>query len=95
MVIAFPVYLFVSWLLTKAIKKDPDKRSSKVRKWLTYITLFITAGILIGDLITLVYNFLGGDLTTRFILKVFVVAAIAGSVFAYYLWDLQTEEKEV
>jgi hypothetical protein len=95
MVIAFPVYLFVSWLLTKAIKKDPDKRSSKVRKWLTYITLFVTAGILIGDLITLVYNFLGGDLTTRFVLKVIVVAAIAGSVFAYYLWDLQSEEKEV
>ncbi|MBU0540663.1 hypothetical protein KKF59_02060 [Patescibacteria group bacterium] len=95
MVIAFPVYLFMSWLLTKAVKKDPDKRSSKVRKWLTYITLFITAGILIGDLITLVYNFLGGELTTRFVLKVIVVAAVAGSVFAYYLWDLYTEEKEV
>ena len=44
--IAFPVFLYVSWLLAKAIKKDPDKRASKIRKWLTYITLFIAAGII-------------------------------------------------
>lgn len=94
LVIAFPVFLYVTWLLQKAIARDPDKRGSKIRKWLTYITLFIAAGVIIGDLITLVFNLLGGEITTRFILKVIVVGGIAGTIFGYYLWDLRREEKE-
>ena len=47
-----------------------------------------------GDLITLVYNVLGGELTVRFVLKVITVAAIASTVFGYYLWDLRREERE-
>lgn len=93
-IIAFPVFMYVSWLLGKAMKKDPDKRASKIRKWLTYITLFVAAGIIIGDMTALVYNALGGELTTRFLLKVLTVAAIAGSIFGYYLVELRSEEKE-
>jgi hypothetical protein len=37
---------------------------------------------------------LGGEATTRFLLKVLVVAAIAGTGFGWYLWDLRREEKE-
>jgi hypothetical protein len=65
-----------------------------VRKWLTYITLYIATGIIIGDLITLLTYVLNGDLTLRFVLKVLAVLLIAGSIFGYYLWDLRTEEKE-
>ena len=95
LVIAFPVFYYVSWILHKASERDPDKRSSKIRKWLTYITLFITAGVIIGDSITLVYNLLGGELTLRFTLKVLTIGAIAGTIFGYYLWDLRQEEKTV
>ena len=41
---------------------------------------------------TLVFNVLGGELTTRFLLKVVVVALIAGTAFAWYLRDLRREE---
>ena len=50
--------------------------------------------MLIGDVITVVYSFLGGELTTRFVLKVITVGAIAGTAFGYYLSDLRVEEKE-
>ena len=56
------------------------------------MTLVIAAGALIGDTTTLVYNLLGGELTLRFVLKVLVVAFIAGGIFGYYLWDLRREE---
>jgi uncharacterized membrane protein YpjA len=36
---------------------------------------------------------LGGELTTRFILKVLVAAVIAGTVFGYYLRDLRRDER--
>ena len=92
LMIAFPVFLYVSRLVGQAIAREPVKRGSRVRKWLTYATLFIAAGILVGDLTTLVYNFLGGELGLRFLLKVLAVGVIAGAVFGYYLWDLRSEE---
>ncbi len=94
-IVAFPIFLYLAWLLSREIRLDPAKRASKVRRWLTYLTLFVTASILIGDFITLVYNFLGGETKVRFLLKVLTVAGIAGPIFAYYLLDLRSEEKEV
>jgi hypothetical protein len=67
----------------------PDLRDFKLRKWLVYFTLFISAITIIIDLVALIYNFLGGDLTTPFVLKVCAVLAVAAAVFGYYLWDLR------
>lgn len=94
LVIAFPVFLFVANLLGRELARNPAKRLSAVRRWLTYVTLFLAAGIVIGDLITLIYNVLGGELSTRFLLKVLIVGGIAGTIFGYYLLDLRREEKE-
>lgn len=94
LIIAFPVFLFTSRLLGKAMRRDPSKRASRVRKWLTYLTLFLAGSVLLGDLIALVNNFLGGELGARFVLKVLTVGVIAGAIFGYYLWDLRSEEAE-
>lgn len=93
LIVAVPVFLFVSNRNSIAIRQDPAKRGSKVRRWLTYLTLAIASGILIGDFITLVYNVLSGELSVRFILKACTVAAIAGGVFVYYLGDVKADEK--
>ncbi len=94
LIIAFPIFLYLSLLIGRSIKRDPSKRASKVRKWLTYMTLFVAAAVIIGDLTALVYGFLGGELSLRFALKAITVAAIAGGIFGYYLWDLRQEERE-
>ena len=94
LIIAFPLYLWLSSLFAKAFAKDPAKRGSKIRKWLSYITLFIAASVIIGDLIALIFNLLGGELTMRFTLKVLAILLIAGMIFGYYLWDLRQDEKE-
>jgi hypothetical protein len=92
LIVAFPVFAYMSWLVGRDLAADPNKRHSKVRRWLTYLTLFVAAGVLIGDVISLVYNLLGGEVTTRFLLKVLVVGFIAGTIFWYYLSDLRREE---
>jgi O-antigen/teichoic acid export membrane protein len=92
LIVSFPVFLFMSRLLARAVGEDPNKRNSKVRRWLTYLTLFVSAGVLIGDLTMMIYNFLGGELGIRFALKAAVVGAIAGSIFGYYLTELRREE---
>lgn len=97
LLIAFPLFMGLSRVTYLAIRRDPEKRLSKIRKWLTYLTLFAAAGALLADLITLVFTFLDGELTARFLLKVTAVGGVAGSIFGYYLWDLsqgEAEEKE-
>lgn len=93
-VIAFPVYVFIANLLGREMSRSPVKRLSAVRRWLTYLTLFVAGTVLIADMITLVNGVLAGELTLRFVLKVIVAALIAGSIFGYYLWDLRRDERE-
>lgn len=94
LIVAFPVFLYLSWLTERDVSRDPVKRASKVRRWLTYLTLFSAACALLGDVATLVYNVLGGELTVRFLLKAVTVALIAGTAFIYYLRDLRQDEVE-
>jgi hypothetical protein len=92
MIISFPLFVFMSWRVERGLDANPAKRLSPVRRWLTYLTLFLAALVLVGDLTTLVYNVLGGELSTRFLLKVLSVALVGGTIFGYYLWDLRREE---
>lgn len=84
LVVSFPIYLLTARRISRDLAADQAKRASAIRKWLTYIALFIAAAVLIGDLVTLVYQFLQGALTTRILLKILIVALIAGPVFLYY-----------
>jgi len=93
LVVAFPVHVLVSWIIGRDFKVNPFKREAQVRKWLWYITLFVSALTIIIDLVTLIFNFLKGDLTTQFFLKLIVVLIAAAAVFGYYLWDLRKRDK--
>lgn len=64
------------------------------RRWLSYLTLFGAAVVLVIDLASLIYNVLGGELTTRFFLKVLTVDAVAGGVLSFFLLDLRSDETE-
>ena len=88
-IVAFPLYLFMARYLKKTELKDSDERESRVKKWLTYVTLVIVATVIIVDLVMILGNLLGGELTVRFILRELTVLYIAVSIFWYYLWDLQ------
>ena len=89
-VIMFPVFLLLMWLLEKSYNADPEKKYLGLKKWLTYITLFFSGLVIAGDLITLLYYFIDGqELTTGFILKVLVVLAISVGVFIYFITDVR------
>lgn len=94
LIVSFPVFAWMSTIIQKDIAKNPERAWSPVRRWLTYLTLFVTAGVLVGDGITLLFFLLEGEITMRFILKVFAVLAIAGMVFTYYFLALKTSPKD-
>jgi len=92
LIVAFPVFLFTALKTGREVAVDPTRRNSAMRKWLTYMTLLVAAAVIVTDGITLVYNLLSGDITTRFILKVIVVAVVASAGFAYYTWSLRADD---
>lgn len=89
-VVGLPLFLSLTILLGRTVRREPDGRSHPAGTWLTYLTLFLAAAIAMGDLITLLYFFLDGMLTTRFVLKVVVLLVVAGLVLSYYLSSLRS-----
>jgi len=89
LVVVFPAYLIVNWLLGKEYGSMPEKKNLRIRKWLVYLTLFLSALVLIGDLVTLVNGLLRGDLTAVFLLKILAVLVVIGGIFLYYFRDIR------
>ena len=93
LIVAFPVLMWTGNHIGKRLTLNPAGRLSPVRRYCTYITLFIAVAVLIGDATTLIYNLLGGELTIRFVLKALVVGGIAASALFHFLRDLRHEEQ--
>jgi hypothetical protein len=89
--IAFPIYAWSVWYLAKLMKQEPEMIEFRLRKWLMYLTVFVSAIVMIITLITVVYNFLNGDLTLRFFLQVLSVLLVSGMAFYYYLVTVKQE----
>ncbi len=87
--IVFPLFILTSWLLNNIYAKESEVRESKIRKWLIYLTLFITSLVIVGDLIFVINTFLGGEIKARFILKALSIILVAGVIFWYYLNDVR------
>lgn len=94
LIVSFPLFIFLSRILHAEFKKHPEKLFSGIRKWLTYLTLFVTACTLIGDVITLFFFLLDGELSTRFILKVLAVFLMSGLPFWYYFSVVRMEPEK-
>lgn len=90
LIIVFPIFIVLSYFVQKTYTESPEKKDLPIRKWLTYITLFIAGIILAGDLVTVLYKFLDGqDLTLGFLLKALSVLLVSALVFGYYLNDIR------
>lgn len=82
--IGFPLFAVLTAILERAVLREPDSQVHPIRKWLTYLTVFLAAGVILGDVITLLFYFLDGAYTTRFVLKAVVLLVIAQVVLSYY-----------
>lgn len=92
LIVFTPTFLILNRQAATATRADPGKRRSGVRKWFGYVTVFLASISLLGDLVTVIYAFLSGELTLRFILKALVVAGVAGAIFAYFKGETSEAE---
>ncbi|HWO07246.1 MAG TPA: DUF5671 domain-containing protein [Candidatus Paceibacterota bacterium] len=89
LIVMVPVAILLMRVIRNDIAQTPEKNDLWVRRWALVLTLFIAGLAVVGDLITLINYFLGGDLTMRFVLKVLVLLLVAGGVFMHFLADLR------
>jgi len=94
LIVVFPLFIFLNWLSRKSYEKEPAKRELGIRKFLVYLTLFVSGAFIAGDLIAVLYTFLGGEVTVRFILKVLSILVVMSLAFGYYLYDLRRDSAE-
>ena len=85
LVVLFPVYVYLARFIIKDTDRNPEKSELRVKKWLSYLTIFVALAAMIGVIISLIYNFLNGELTSRFALKALIVFAVS----AFVLWWLR------
>jgi hypothetical protein len=92
LIIFFPAFIYLTYIVGKDLKNFPEKKDMWVRRWLIFLTLFVSGLAIAVDLVTLVYRFLGAeDMTTRFVLKVLVVLVVAITIFKSCLSDLRRD----
>jgi len=85
--------VFVFLALKKRELIEPRIREFRLRIILIYITLTVTFGIMLCNIISTVYKFLGGDTTLRSLLHLAVTLLVAGSVFVYFIWEVRSNKR--
>ncbi|AEV38623.1 hypothetical protein PSE_4119 [Pseudovibrio sp. FO-BEG1] len=92
LIIFTPVFLWLHLKDERGSSANPASKYSSVRRWLTAIAIFAAAMTLLCDAIYLIYRFLDGDLTARFIAKSCAVALLSLVVIQYFHQGRQLQE---
>jgi hypothetical protein len=88
-IVCYPVFVILSILIKKQVAKQPSLKNLRPRKIFINITVLVTFLILIGDIITAWYNFLGGNFTDSIIRHTIIIFLISGSLFVYFLSEVK------
>lgn len=89
LIVAFPLYILFMRIISGVEKISPEKRELPVRKWLTFITLFVAGVVIAIDLIVLLQKFFAGEeITLGFAFKVISIIVVLAAVFGFYLREI-------
>ncbi|HAS80898.1 MAG: hypothetical protein UR25_C0004G0004 [Candidatus Nomurabacteria bacterium GW2011_GWE1_32_28] len=97
LIIFFPIFFVISYFWRKFTEGEMGYFDEIIRKWVTYIILFLSSIVMAIDLVVLVRYFISGETTIRFIYKVlsvFLVAILIG-VYHYILIKTPKEKHKV
>lgn len=92
LIISAPIFYFTIRQIFKNLIAGTLPKDSAIRRWLTYFILLVASVVMIGWLIGTINSFLGGELTTKFILKAITAILISAVIFTFYFYDIKREE---
>jgi hypothetical protein len=89
LLIATPIFYVINNLISRGLKSKELDQESGIRRWLTYLILLVSSVTVLGVFISVINNFLSGEMTLSFVLKALTMLIISGSVFSFYLYDIR------
>lgn len=89
LLISAPIFYIINRLINRGLQIKELDQESGIRRWLTYFILLVSSVTVLGIFISIVNNFLNGELTLSFALKALTMLIISGSVFSFYLYDIR------
>lgn len=89
LIVTIPLYYGILFLLNKKLERKEIPAESLVRKTITYLALVAFSGMAIGSLVTIMYNYFDGELTTRFVLKALSFFLVSLFFFGFYFWEIR------
>src|SRR6266481_2570139 len=88
-IVLVPTLVVLLRIIRTGMQREAGKATIWVRRWVLGLTLFLATVTVLGDVITLITTYLGGELGVRFALKVLVVFLIAAGVFMHFMADIR------
>ncbi len=92
LIVFFPVQIGMAWFMMRRMDAIPALRTMLIRRFMTGLTMFGAVVSIMIMLVSAVNRLLDGELTMRFSLKLLAMIVVAGSAFAYYLWDMRAHK---
>ena len=86
LIVFFPAYLILTRMVNQ-IRRVEDTLYLHLTKWLIYLSLLVGGGVLLGDFVAVIYGWLEGEITLRFLLKAGVLALTVAAPLVYYIYD--------
>ncbi|MFV0384210.1 DUF5671 domain-containing protein [Paracoccus sp. (in: a-proteobacteria)] len=79
-----PVFLLLDRRVNRSAAGPAARRRSRVQQWVASVSMLVAALVLLGDLVAVVYVFLNGGMSLRFVAKALLVAVMGLLVLAYF-----------
>ncbi|MCX7997117.1 MAG: DUF5671 domain-containing protein [Patescibacteria group bacterium] len=91
LIVSYPLFSFFFLRISGRTAKNPLIRAIPARKFLIYLTLVVAFLIVTGNIVSMIYTFLNGNVTLNFFLHFLVTTSVSGAVFAYYLQQVKED----
>jgi hypothetical protein len=89
LLVFFPAFLVFTRLSNQDRRKYTQGEYNTLARWAVYASILGGILILLGDLVTLINFFLNGEITQRFLIKVFALIIVVGLTLHYYILDIR------
>ena len=93
LLVLLPIYIGISWYINRRIENGQMESESKIRHVMIYSTLLLSVLAISGSLVSVIYNYLGGEITDRFVYKALSVSLVSIAIAAYYYYTLNRDYK--
>lgn len=91
LLVSFIIYHLISFFINRKIIKGDIQRGSLIRKFTTYLSMFVLAVMTIGGVIALLLSYFDGEMSLKSFVKIAIFIGFSVFYLGFYLWEIRRE----